>query len=100
MKHSLRIKMAITLLVIVFAAIMGNWFINVFFQERYYVFSKERELVNFYEMMNGKIKENERVTEEDIVQMVSESESKNITTLVVNSGLEIKFYSGYSILKR
>lgn len=95
MRYSLRIKMAITLFIIVSGAILGNWFINMFFQERYYVLSKEQDLISLYDMMNDDITED--FTEAVRRQMVSECESKNITTLVVNSRLDIKFYSGYSL---
>ncbi len=41
MKYSLRIKLAVILFVIVAGAILGNWFINMVFQEKYYISMKE-----------------------------------------------------------
>ncbi len=98
MKSSLRIKMAFTLVTIVAGAIMGNWFINMVFQEKYYVSSKEMDLIEIYEIMTENFKSGEAVSSDIKIRMVSECESKNITTLVADAGLSPKFYSGYSIM--
>lgn len=98
MKYSLRIKLAVILFVIVAGAILGNWFINMVFQEKYYISMKENDLIDFYTLMCRTINEGERVDEKSRMEMVSVCEEDSITILVVDSGLEVKFYSGYSIM--
>ena len=98
MKYSLRIKLAMILFVIVAGAILGNWFINMVFQEKFYISMKENDLIDFYTLMCKSINEGERVDEKVRMEMVSVCEENSITILVVNSGLEVKFYSGYSIM--
>ena len=98
MKYSLRIKIAMILFIIVAGAILGNWFINIVFQEKYYISMKENDLIDFYTIMCKSINEGERVDEAAGMEMVSICEENSITILVVNSGLEVKFYSGYSIM--
>lgn len=98
MKYSLRIKIAIILFIIVAGAILGNWFINMVFQEKYYTSMKENDLINFYNLMCQYINEDTKIDENARMEMVSVCEENSITILVVNSGLEVKFYSGYSIM--
>lgn len=98
MKYSLRIKLAMILFVIVAGAILGNWFINMVFQEKFYVFMKENDLIDFYTLMCESIDEGEQIDEAARKEMVSACEENSITILVVDSGLEVKFYSGYSIM--
>lgn len=86
------------LFIIVAGAILGNWFINMVFQEKYYISMKENDLIDFYNLMCKSINEGERVEDTARMEMVSVCEENSITILVVNSGLEVKFYSGYSIM--
>lgn len=97
MRYSLRIKMALTLVVIIAGAIVSNWFINVFFLENYYIKSKEKDLIDTYELLSNNIIADKSVDPEDRVEIVSTCESKSITTLIVDSSLVVRFYSGYSI---
>lgn len=97
MRYSLRIKMAVALVGIVTGAILGNWFINIMFQEKYYISSKESDLVDIYNIINENVVENQSVAQDERIEIVSQCESKNITSLVVDRGLVVKFYSGYSL---
>lgn len=75
-----------------------NWFINMVFQEKYYVSSKEMDLIEIYEIMTENFQPGQEISADIKIKMVSECESKNITTLVADAGLTPKFYSGYSIM--
>lgn len=98
MKYPLRIKLAMVLFVIVAGAILGNWFINMVFQEKYYISNKESDLISFYSTMSKNIEDGKELTSDARKRMVSVCENKNITTLVVDPGMTVKFYSGYSIM--
>ena len=90
--------MSLTLVIIIAGAIVSNWFINVFFLENYYIKSKERDLIDTYELLSDNIVADKSVNQEDRIEIVSVCESKSITTLIVDSSIKVRFYSGYSIL--
>ena len=99
MKVSLRIKMAMVMLLMVVIAFGGYVFLNMVFQEKYYISSKEDSLRMMYNTMNKNIEEGKEITVENRMNMISLCEDNSITVIVVDSGLMMRFYSGYSMFQ-
>lgn len=97
MRKHLSIKLAFILFGMTACVVILSILFNSIFLERYYINNKSNELVETYETINDIYSLNAPVHNDTIVDIISNCERNSISLLLIDSSLNIKLSSGYSV---
>ncbi len=91
-RYSLRMKMTLTLTILIAATIFMIWLFNQIFLEDYYIHSKIQVLDETYNLINRSYSgEEETLSSEDIYEIQRISETRNVRAYVITDDLKLEF---------
>ncbi len=96
MKHSLRLRLTIIFCVITATGMLVSWFVNVAFLEKYYTEKKMEDLVDIYNQVSSSFMDNGDISPEIKEELLVNCETKNVSIIVVDYSMTIKFIAGYN----
>lgn len=99
MKKSLKNQIVLLLLGLMGFVFLGNWAMNNFFLERYYVAKKEKVLRSVYDRMNRIEDEDEYLSEEFVVELSDVCTRYNMSAIVVTENFDTMYGMGSTKLK-
>ena len=90
--HSLRMKMTLTLTVLIFLTIFSIWLFNQLFLEQFYISSKTDVLDSTYVFINESYNKQEKsLSDEDIYEIQRLSEIKSVRAYVITDNLTLEY---------
>lgn len=99
MKKSLKKQIVLLLFGLMGFVFLGNWAMNNFFLERYYVAKKEKVLRSVYGRMNKIQDEDEYLSEEFVVELSDVCMRYNMSAIVVTENFDTMYGMGSTKLK-
>lgn len=97
MRKHLSIKVAIILFGMTACVVILSTLFNSIFLERYYINNKTNELVEAYQEINEVYSSGNPIQNDTVIGIISNCEKNSISLLLIDSSLNIKLSSGYSV---
>lgn len=97
MKHSLRLRLTIIFCIITATGMLMSWFVNVAFMGKYYTQRKVEDLVDICNQVSSSFYEDGSIDAKSKEQLIINCERKNISVIVVDYSMTVKFMAGYSV---
>lgn len=97
MKKNLSIRLAVILFGMAACIVLAGVLFSRIFLEAYYIDNKENDMINLYNLIDNNVKKNRRLTEKQMMTIINGCEKNNISLIVIDSSLNIKVSSGFSV---
>ncbi len=89
-KHSIKTKMIVLFSVVLLAALVACWLMNIVFLERYYIQNKQKVLIGVFQMLDEASRQEEMETNEFLQRLNAVCERNNISPFVMDASGQVK----------
>ena len=96
MRKSLTKQIAMVFIGLMLLILFGNWLINIFFLEDYYVYKKQAQMVDSYEFLNGYQDSSSYATEDFLEELNVTCTENNIRVALLDSSFTV-IYPGNEV---
>lgn len=89
-KHSIKTKMIVLFSVVLLAALVACWLMNIVFLERYYIQNKQKVLIEVFQMLDEASRQSEMETDEFLQRLNAVCERNNISPFVMDVSGQVR----------
>ena len=89
-KHSIKTRMIVLFSVVLIAALVTCWLMNIVFLERYYIRNKQKVLIEVFQMLDEASRQEEMETSEFLQRLNTICERNNISPFVMDASGQVK----------